>query len=66
MIEFVRSSSDRELDFVVPDDGSVVYFIARATDFRKAGIVREESAIAGLTDWFGEDAAFSDRGLEVG
>jgi hypothetical protein len=65
---FGNEKIHREVVFVVPLDGAVLYFIARGTNrFRRAGIVLRDTAIATLARWASrESVEFSSRDLEVG
>jgi hypothetical protein len=64
------SSEDigRELTFVVPDDASVRYFVARGRGgFRAAGVVVDDAAFGRMARWMGDQSSsFPSRGLEVG
>jgi hypothetical protein len=65
---FTSARTGRELTFVVPDDASVLYFVARGPErFRKAGLVTEDAGVEGLADWVGASRrSFSPLGLTVG
>jgi hypothetical protein len=68
-LSFSKKDGRREAVFVMPADGSVLYFIARgqAEGFRRAGIVLGDPAIVRLARWASNEAEpFSERDLEVG
>ncbi len=67
-MEFNEPTTGRDLTLVVPEDGSVRYFVARGPDrFRKAGVVLEDAAISGMARWLGDPRhAFPVGGIEVG
>jgi hypothetical protein len=67
-LEYVDAKTHREIAFAIPGDGSVRYFVARAPGgFREAGIVLDESAVAGLVRWLvDERTAFPVGGLALG
>lgn len=54
-----------ELTFAIPDDASVVYFVARRDGFRKAGIVLGEPGVKMLANWL-NGRPFLANGLDVG
>jgi hypothetical protein len=66
-LEFVSERSGRDLLFAIPSDGSVRYFTARGPDgFRRAGIVKNDSAFGELARWLADsNADFSSLGLDV-
>ncbi len=67
-LEVTGDCPGREIDFVVPDDGSVRYFVARGPDrFRRAGVLVDDSAIISLARWLDDPRGrFPSRGVEVG
>ncbi|HVU51902.1 MAG TPA: hypothetical protein VHL80_14495 [Polyangia bacterium] len=65
-LEFSRPNSSKELAVVIPEDGSMRFFTARANNFRKAGVILDDLGIRSLAAWAAsEEAEFSERGLQV-
>jgi hypothetical protein len=67
-LNFENEKTQREIVFVLPPEGEVLYFIARGTDrFRRAGVVLRDTAIPDLARWALYQAVeFSSRDLEIG
>lgn len=65
-VEIVQGA--RDLLFAIPDDGSALYFTARADrGFRRSGMIVDDSAITRLVEWAaGGHATFPENGIRIG
>lgn len=63
----VDSPTGKNLFLAMPSDRSVLYFAARDSEFRRAGIVKDSKALISLTVWLESSGVeFPTLGLELG
>jgi len=68
-LEFASPTTGREVMFALPDDGTRLYFSAKADGrgFRRAGITLDQEGIIALAEWVaGSSNSFPEEGLQLG
>lgn len=65
MLVFEAIKSKRELTFVIPNDGSRRYFVAREPGYHLAGLIRHDIGIDSLFSWLAGFTKMSLEGLSL-